>query len=214
MPRIRTTRGRLVTSTAVVLALVLFVPHAVQAWRHEVSPWDRSLSEAIHAWENRDTILNARVDLLGVVLDPMLHFVGVLLVLGVAAHLYLQGEKRSALVVAVTFTAATLLGLALKEVFGRPPVDPGGSGHTFPSGHAMRTMAGAAALALVAWPTRWRWHVVVGGCVFVLLTGVAVVYHEWHWISDVLAGWYLAVALLGSVWLVLGHERVVRRLGR
>ncbi len=44
---------------------------------------------------------------------------------------------------------------------------------------------------------------IVAGAAVVLLVGTGVVYHEWHWISDVLAGWCLAIAWLGCVWLAL-----------
>ncbi len=203
----RTRRGGanhvLIAGLAVALSLAAFVPHAVQAWQKEVSSWDVTLSQALHAYENRETILNSRLDLLAVPIHPAVHVLGLLVVLGVGCRLIADGHRRLGVTVVVTLVGATVLGMLLKEVFERPPVDPGGDGYTFPSGHALRSMAGAAALAVVAWPTRWRWPAAVTGGLAVLLTGIGVVYHEWHWTSDVLAGWYIALAWFGCVWLAL-----------
>lgn len=200
-------RRRLVVALlAVVLSLAATVPHAFRAWRHEVAPWDRSLSVWLHAFENRETVLNSRVDLLGIVLHPAVHFLGVLLTLALAAALIWRRRVRLGTAIALTLLGAGVLGVVLKEVFERPPVDPNGDGHSFPSGHAMRSMAAAAAAAVALWPTSWRWPVVAVGGAAVALTGSAVVYHEWHWVSDVLAGWFLAVAWMGCVWLALRPE--------
>jgi undecaprenyl-diphosphatase len=61
--------------------------------------------------------------------------------------------------------------------------------YSFPSGHAMGSMALVAALAVLAWPTRWRrWPIIVGGA-FTLLVGFSRVYLGVHYPSDVAAGW-------------------------
>jgi membrane-associated phospholipid phosphatase len=188
---------------AIALSLVAFIPQAVTAWENDVSSWDESISEALHAYENRETFLNTHVDVLGIVLHPAVQPVGFLVVLAVAGVLAAQDRRRAAWTVVLTVLGATVLGLVAKEVFARPPVDPSSTGYSFPSGHALRTMAAAGALAVVAWSTSWRWSVMIGGAIVVGLTGIAVVYHEWHWLSDVLAGWCLAIAWLGCVWLAL-----------
>jgi membrane-associated phospholipid phosphatase len=195
--------GTAVAIFAVALSLAAFIPHAVTAWAKDVSSWDASISESIHAYENRETFLDGRVDVLGIVLRPTAHFFGLLGVLAVAAVLAKQGRWRAGWTLALAVVGATILGLVVKEVFARPPVDPDGTGYSFPSGHAVRTMAAAAALAVVAWSTRWRWAVAIVGALVVALTGVAVVYHEWHWLSDVVGGWCLAIAWVGCVWLAL-----------
>jgi membrane-associated phospholipid phosphatase len=190
---------------AVGLPLAAFAPHAVQAWRKEVSAWDAWLSERIHALENRDTILGAYVDPFDVVLHPAVQLLGAIVVLVAIAATFRDGRQRLAITSLLAVGGAVVLGPVLKEVFERPPVDPSGEhgGSAFPSGHALRSMAAASVLGLIAWPKRWRWPVVFGAAFLVLLIGVAVVYHEWHWASDVLGGWSLALAWLGCVWLTL-----------
>jgi membrane-associated phospholipid phosphatase len=214
-------RPALIAAAAVAVALAAFVPHAVEAWQKDVSSWDRNVSEAIHAYENRDTVLNRHFDVLALVLHPGVQILAALVALGAAVALSRHGLRRRGAMLLIGVVGATLLGPVLKEVFDRPPVDPGGSatsadvksGDAFPSGHALRSMAVAASLAVAAWPTRFRWPVVVIGVVAVGLIGLAVVYHEWHWASDVIGGWAVAVAWIGCVWLAL-HPRATQTLQR
>lgn len=71
--------------------------------------------------------------------------------------------------------------------------------YSFPSGHAMGSMALAAALAVLAWPTRARWWVLAGGSLFVLLVGVSRMYLGVHYPSDVLAGWAASLGWVAGV---------------
>jgi undecaprenyl-diphosphatase len=187
----------------VVAALTAFVPLAVQAWQNDAFAWDDDVSKAIHAYENEETIFDTYVDPFDLVLHPAVQLLGVLVVIVVLAALLRQGRRRAAVFVAIGVGGIAVLGPILKEIFARPSIDPDGTGDAFPSGHAIRSMAAAGALAVVAWPTRWRWAAAVVGSLAVLLIGIAVVYHEWHWASDVVGAWLLVVAWLGSVWLAL-----------
>jgi membrane-associated phospholipid phosphatase len=196
-------RRALVVAALVVTSLAAFAPLAVQAWQNDAFAWDVDISEAIHAYENEDTILDTYVDPFDLVLKSPVQLLGVLVVIVVLAALLRQGRRRAAVFMALGVGGIAVLGPILKEVFARPSIDPDGGGDTFPSGHAIRSMAAAAALAVVAWPTRWRWGAAVVGALGVTLIGIAVVYHEWHWASDVVSAWLLAIAWLGSVWLAL-----------
>jgi membrane-associated phospholipid phosphatase len=198
----RPQRAVVVASAAVVASLVAFAPHAVAAWKHDVHAWDERLSVAVHDAENRDTILNRYVDVLGLALHPLVSMIGIGAVLAVAAVQARRGDRRLALAMLVALVGAFLLVPVLKWLFARPAVDPGGKdGYTFPSGHAVRSAVEALLLCAAAWGTRWRWRVACVAAVVVFLIGVGVVYHEWHWASDVLGGWALAVAWVATVWL-------------
>jgi membrane-associated phospholipid phosphatase len=197
-------RRLLVATLAIAVPLALLAPLAVRAWQNDVFGWDAELSTTIHAYENRETIWNRHVDVFDVVLRSGFQFVGVLLVLTVLAAMLLRERLREVLFIALGVGGAAVLGVFLKEIFEQPPVDPGsGGGYSFPSGHALRSMAAAAVLVVLAWPTRWRWPTALLGAIVVPLIGVAVVYHEWHWASDVLAGWAIGIAWVGCVWLAL-----------
>jgi membrane-associated phospholipid phosphatase len=70
--------------------------------------------------------------------------------------------------------------------------------YSFPSGHAMESMAVAAAVMCLAWNRgNWRWASVALGAIFVLLVGTSRIYLGVHYPSDVLAGW-----LASSAWVI------------
>jgi undecaprenyl-diphosphatase len=139
---------------------------------------------------------------------------GIAAVLAVAAVRANRGELRLGLAIVVGLVGAAMLVPVLKSFFARPPVDPGGQdGYAFPSGHAVRSGTEALVLSAVAWPTRWRWLVAGVAALVAVLVGVGVVYHEWHWASDVLGGWALAVAWLAAVWLAFRPSLTMRASG-
>ena len=75
---------------------------------------------------------------------------------------------------------------------------------SFPSGHAMNSMALSCAVALIAirrWPAH-RWVLLLAAS-YALLIGVSRVYLRTHYEAEVLAGWALAVAWVLTCWLVL-----------
>jgi membrane-associated phospholipid phosphatase len=76
-----------------------------------------------------------------------------------------------------------------------------GQNDSFPSGHAVGSMAVVAALVVLVWPTRHRWPVVIAGGVFAAAVGASRVYLGLHFPSDVLAGWSWAVAWTAAMWL-------------
>jgi HAD superfamily hydrolase (TIGR01509 family) len=122
---------------------------------------------------------------------------------GIAAALWLSGRKAQARYLALTMALSLSLNLLLKLVFRRVPPDGGSivkaSTYAFPSGHTMTATALAAALALIAWPTRWRWPVLFGGAAFAVAMGLSRVYLAVHWPSDVAAGWALGIVVAFAV---------------
>jgi undecaprenyl-diphosphatase len=74
---------------------------------------------------------------------------------------------------------------------------------SFPSGHAMASMALAVALIVLLWPTRWRYPMLLGGIFFTIMVGLSRIYLGVHYPSDVLAGWVASLA-----W-VMGLSRVL-----
>lgn len=190
---------------AILVALLVgFGVLAFDVWRHISLPWDTSILRAIHqyATPGRDTvmIMITRVGLWGVVAADIV----VLLILA------LLRRWRDALFFALAVGGAGLLNMTIKAVFQRVRpalwVSPAPEQtYSFPSGHAMGSMALVAALGVLAWPTRWRWPAVILGAIFTLAVGLSRMYLGVHYPSDVLAAWAASL-----VW-VLGVSMVVWR---
>ncbi|WDZ95802.1 phosphatase PAP2 family protein [Herbaspirillum sp. WKF16] len=128
---------------------------------------------------------------------------------------WLLGRRRTA--IAIFLAAAVGGGAALnsvfKGVFLRSRPELWGTlvsehSYSFPSGHAMHTMALFVALAFAFRnEARGRWHFPFGlGLVFVFLVGFSRVYLGVHYPSDVLAGWMAAIAWVALCSLLLREE--------
>jgi len=121
---------------------------------------------------------------------------------------------RESIFAAAALAGSGLLNIAAKQTFARErpslweSISPEDN-FSFPSGHAMGSMTLAVVLALLAWPTRWRWIVIVAMAVFVPMVGLSRVYLGVHYPSDILAGWAAApVWAVGCYGLVFyGHLR-------
>jgi membrane-associated phospholipid phosphatase len=146
------------------------------------------------------------VDVLDVVSTAFQPWVFRLLVLGVAAWLWARGARRLAVWAAVTMAVGGVLGVVLKIVVVRArPVLPEpvahASGYSFPSGHALNSMLGVAVLIVVLLPVLGRAGRVLActaGALVVLLTGFDRVALGVHYVSDVLAGWVVALACVAA----------------
>jgi undecaprenyl-diphosphatase len=73
-----------------------------------------------------------------------------------------------------------------------------------PSAHSMGTFVLSLALALVAWPTRWRWPVICLGSLYALSVALSRVYLGAHQASDVLAAWTLSIAWVTGLSMLRG----------
>jgi len=132
----------------------------------------------------------------------------------------LRRRYRESVFAAVATGGSGLLNVVAKQVFARERPSLWESiapehNYSFPSGHAMGSMTLAMVLVLLAWPTRWRWPVVVAMAVFVPMVGLSRVYLGVHYPSDILAGWAAASAwAVGVYLLVFGwHGQPWRKAG-
>ncbi|THA50415.1 phosphatase PAP2 family protein [Streptomyces sp. A1136] len=132
-----------------------------------------------------------------------------LLVAALVVWLLVRGAVRLAIWATVTATAGGLLGLLVKNVVERtrphlPDPVSQAPGFSFPSGHAMTATTSCAVLLMALLPLvprAWRplpWALAVVSVIGVGYTRVAL---GVHWVSDVVGGWLLGLAVVTATTL-------------
>ena len=99
-------------------------------------------------------------------------------------------------------------GLAplLKQAFSRPSPFPLPNDPSFPSGHAIASMAFVAGVVALLPPGRWRLLVLLVGGIFVVADGAAVITDGGHWPSDVIAGWCISFVWVAALRIFSGDR--------
>lgn len=135
----------------------------------------------------------------------------------VAVLLWRRRQTRAAVWLAVTMTVGGLLAPLMKELVGRDrpvftdPVAVAG-GYSFPSGHALNSMLFAACLVVLGhrFLRRRTAHLAVlwvGAATLVAVTGFDRIALGVHYLSDVVAGWLVALATLGATTVAFESRR-------
>ena len=127
----------------------------------------------------------------------------------VVVLLLIRRHFRAALFPLAAVGVTALVTTIVKAGIERPSIEgPGES--SFPSGTAAWSMALVAAAILLAPPSRRLLLGLVGAVLLVALGGV-IVWEEWHYPSDVLAGWCLALGCSLGLWAAFGRPTLARR---
>ena len=164
---------------------------------------DVDTANSLNSFAEGRTWLVHSLDVGSVVLQPWTFR---LVVIAVAVWLWFRGARRLAIWAVVTMAAGGVLAGILKVVVARArphfpePVAHAG-GYSFPSGHAMNSMLGVAVLILVFLPVLTRAGRVIAytlGALVVLATGFDRVALGVHFVSDVVAGWIAALAVVAG----------------
>ncbi len=186
----------------VSIPMVLLLLLVESSWQ-PLEDLDRSTADSLNSVARGDSALVHALDVGAVVLDPMVYRA---VVLAVAVWLWRRGARRLAAWALVTMAIGGVLGVLLKLVVARArpsfpePVAAAG-GYSFPSGHALNAMLGVGVLILVFLPVLSRAGRIVAyavGAFFVLLTGFDRVALGVHFVSDVVAGWVVALAVIAG----------------
>jgi membrane-associated phospholipid phosphatase len=183
----------------IVVPLCVFV-WLTEAIRHQRNlPWDAAILKFLHSsatpW--RDNVM-ARVAQSG-----RIEVVVVFAVLGV---LVLKHDRRmrDAFFLTLAIVGVVIANMLVRTVVQRHQSDLWGTfaptfDFGFPSSQAADTLAVALVLAILAWPTRWRWPIIAPGIFYVVAVGVSRISLGLHYPSDILAGWALALAWVTAV---------------
>lgn len=176
------------------LPLIAFGALAQEVWSRGGILWDEPILRYVHRHETP-----GRTGVMRFITSIGYEFGVVPLSFGVFFILLVMRRRGNALFWALAIGGAAALNQGAKAFFRRTRPDLWDSvapehTYSFPSAHAMGSMALVATLAVLAWPTRWRWWAIVAGSVFTLLVGFSRVYLGVHFPSDVVAGWAAALA--------------------
>lgn len=181
---------------------------------------DRETAEGMHrAALARPVLVRLLEFLTGVVWDPVTMR---LLVAALVIWLLTRRAWRLASWAGVTATAGGLIGLLVKNVVERarphlPDPVSHAPGFSFPSGHAMTATTSCAVLLLVLLPLvppsrrLLAWALAVISVVGVGFTRVAL---GVHWVSDVVGGWLLGLAVVTATTLAFESWRADTGLRR
>jgi undecaprenyl-diphosphatase len=194
---------------AALAAFVIAVPVtlltlAVRSGWGPVRRLDLWVADHLHgAVGSRPAVLSA-LRVVEVVLHPWVFRTAVAVL---AVVLFLRGARRLAWWAAITMTAGSILGFALKLLVARtrPSFDlplANAPGYSFPSGHALNSAVGVLVLVLALLPAvrgaRSRLAMWLTGTIVIVLTGFDRIGLGVHYLSDVLAGWLVAGALVAA----------------
>lgn len=187
------------------VAFAMFVLLAVAVASGMTIALDTRLELAVHARATPTLdIAMAALTLLGTI--PVV----VATVLAVVALLVRVRRRLDAAALAAFMVGQGLLDDLFKLAIGRPrpQLFPHAAAHgfSFPSGHAMTTIALAGALVFLVWPRlpgSLRWAALLAAAAIVAGVGTSRVYLGVHYPSDVLGGWLAGAAWLGAgPWLL------------
>jgi undecaprenyl-diphosphatase len=161
-------------------------------------PWEHALLQAVHRVELSPMLDRAML------LLPWFGTNITLLPMSVVAAIWLirRDRPRLALHLLVVQAGTLTLSAVLKALYDRPrPTLWEHRGQfawaSYPSGHAIASVAVLFTIAIMLWRTRgWRWPFVVAGAMLIV-TSYSRLYLGVHWPSDVIAG-----LLMGIVWLI------------
>ena len=186
--------GLLVVAPTVVFAIVAGVVVA-----QGTPSWDTSILRLMARHQRPTVHVVVRVVSETGSVPAVLALLAAALAVLLIARLY----REAAFVAAATLLSMAVSGI-MKLVIARPRPEviaqvPGSL--SFPSGHTMSATGFAAALAIVFWPTRWRWPALVAAALYAAGIGLTRIYLGAHYPSDVVAGWALAIAVVCLTWL-------------
>jgi undecaprenyl-diphosphatase len=124
--------------------------------------------------------------------------------------LFLSGRKSDGINIAIVAVTSTVLMFGLKEFFRRKrpdlPVIRTLDNFSFPSGHALSSFIFCSVLVYLVWKGKmsltWKWALSVLLILFSVCIGISRIVLRYHYASDVLAGFCLALAwVIFSLWL-------------
>jgi membrane-associated phospholipid phosphatase len=151
--------------------------------------WEEDLGEWLNLHSERSQVAMDRLLRLG---DQGGPFLIALLVLA----LFAARRRSSSILLLVGAGGAALLGIGAKVTAGVLSNEAG----DFPSSHATGAAGLVAALVLLLWDHPQRLPILLAGIAVVGIDGVMLIASIWHSPSEVVGGWFLALAWVSGIW--------------
>ncbi|WP_448600576.1 phosphatase PAP2 family protein [Thermoleptolyngbya sp.] len=177
-------------------------------WKLGNFPWDEPMLQAVHATSTPalDRVAQG-ITRLGSpwILPPLAGLMTIALA-------PLQ-RWRSLLYGMLALAGSTLINVGLKSLWKRDRPFLWDSGtprphdFSFPSGHAMTSVAIVVVLLILLGSSRWRPWAALFGVLFVLAIGWTRLYLGVHYPSDILGGWLMAIAWTVGLSLLIQPQR-------
>lgn len=209
------TSNRLKTRYVIAVVLFVIVSSGFASLADEVRdgdtlPIDRYILTAIYSGlssPTMDAIVSAGTYAGGV---PFI----VTVTVGLLAYLTYRKAYSKALFLGLVMAGTACANIVLKLFFERQRPDLWQQiveevTFSFPSGHAMGSMAIGLSIITLTWNTKWRTLIVLATTTYIIFIGFTRLYLGVHYPSDILAGWILSA---GWVALLIILLRVSDRL--
>lgn len=177
-----------------LIAVSLFAAIAEAVTDHKTTAFDDAILLGIHS------IASPQLDMLVTILTQFGSLIGVVaLTAGIAGLFIVRREWRRTAMLLIVVGGASALNLILKLIFARTRPDLWTHlvtevSYSFPSGHAMASMALAAGLVIALWRSRYRNIALIFGGVYALVVAFTRLYLGVHFPTDIIAGWCISIA--------------------
>lgn len=192
--------------------IFIFIALAVEVRDQETLLYDEAILRAVNSLES------PTLDLAMVGLTQLGGVIGVVvLTVGFATLLWIRHHCQKAIILVTGVGGAALLNILLKTVFQRDRPElweriVTENSFSFPSGHAMASSALALSLFVIFWHTKWRWLIIILTSLYVAIIAISRLYLGVHYPTDILAGWMVSAAWVGSIVLAVNYRKWTARL--
>ncbi len=178
----------------IICAGLLYWELAVGVSSEQSFLWDEPIMLALHS------LSQPWLDMTFYYITKTAEILMVIPVLAMFVYLWRRSERITAVLLVVSAIAFPLLGLFLKNQFGRPRQEifiplVVEQTYSFPSGHTLTAVAVYGFISVLLWQRGQRILSVISG-IWVIMIGLSRVYLGAHYPSDVLASLALGTILL------------------